>query len=351
MPNRYRHGPQKVLDSENQRNIGSRESKRLPATRATVRHGPGALIQHGGHVSATVLITGASTGFGRDTAERLARRGHRVFATMRDVAGRNATHRATLAGMADREKLWLRVLELDVTREESVQRAVDAALREAGHVDVVINNAGYAGIGVSEAYTPEQFQQMFDVNVIGAVRVNRAILPTMRARRSGLLVHISSGAGRVTVPAMAAYSASKFALEALADAYRYELQPFGIDSVLVEPGIYRTPIFDRIAAPADSARVASYGDAAEYAERVRGVFMSVISADGAPGSEEVADALVRLVEMNPGERPFRNVVSAPIQELLGPYNAAAEELRPIVAQIFNVAELAGAPSAVGAASM
>jgi NAD(P)-dependent dehydrogenase (short-subunit alcohol dehydrogenase family) len=262
---------------------------------------------------------------------------------MRDTAGRNAQHRTTLERLANAEKLHLRVLELDVTSEESVQSAFDTALQEGGRMDVVINNAGYAGLGITEAFTPEQFQQMFDVNVMGIVRVNRAALPAMRKQRSGLLIHISSGAGRVVVPAMAAYSASKFAVEAIADAYRYELLPFGIDSILVEPGIYRTPIFDRMASPADAKRIASYGEAGGYADRVIGVFHSVISAPDAQGSEEVAETLVRLIEMGSAERPFRTVVSPPIQQLLEPYNAAAEALRPVVAQIFNVPELARTP--------
>jgi NAD(P)-dependent dehydrogenase (short-subunit alcohol dehydrogenase family) len=290
-------------------------------------------------MSKVVLITGASTGFGNEAAQRLARRGHHVFATMRDVRGRNAHARAELDGLAKAEKLQLEVLELDVTNEDSVARAVDAALRQASRLDVVINNAGYAGIGITEAYTAEQFQQMFDVNVFGAVRVNRAVLPAMRKQASGLLIHLSSGAGRVAVPAMAAYCASKFALEALADTYRYELHPFGIDSVIVEPGIYRTPIFDRLAGPADRDRVAAYGKT-DFAERVLGVFQFVTGAPDNPGSTEVADALVRLIEMDVRERPFRTVVSAAIQPLLEPYNAAAEGLRPIVAQIFNVPELA-----------
>ena len=155
-------------------------------------------------MSNVILITGSSTGFGRDAAERLARRGHQVFATMRDIQGRNAEHCAALEQLAETEGLRLKVLELDVTSESSVQSAVHEALQEAGHVDVVINNAGFAGIGVTEAYTPEQFQQVFDVNVFGVVRVNRAVLPSMRARRKGLLIHVSSGAGRVTVPGMAA---------------------------------------------------------------------------------------------------------------------------------------------------
>jgi len=299
-------------------------------------------------MSATVLITGASTGFGRDAAERLARRGHHVFATMRDVGGRNAKHRSALERLASDEHLSLRVLELDVTSDDSVTSAVNTALSEAGHLDVVINNAGYAGIGVTEAYTPQQFEQMFAVNVIGAVRVNRAVLPSMRARRSGLLIHVSSGAGRCAVPAMAAYCASKFALEAIADSLRFELVPFGIDSILVEPGIYKTPIFDKNDTPADTARLESYGDAAQYADRVLGTFLSVINAPGAPGSEEVAEALVRLVEMEPAERPFRTLVSPAMEQLLSSFNAAANGLRPIVAQIFNVPELAGAGAGAGA---
>ena len=294
-------------------------------------------------MASNVLITGASTVFGRDTAERLARRGHRVFATMRDVDGRNANHRESLEHLALAEGLQLRVLALDVTDEESVRRAVNAALEQAGHLDVVINNAGVATLGVSEAYTTEQFQRLFDVNVFGVQRVNRAVLPSMRQRRSGLLIHISSGAGRCTVPGMAAYCASKYALEAIADAYRFELLPFGIDSILVEPGIYRTPIFDRVILPEDAECLASYGDAAEHVERVRGVFLDAIAAPENPGSAEVAETLVRLVEMDASERPFRTLVSDAMQQLLGSFNAHAESLRPAVAQIFNVPELAGVP--------
>jgi NAD(P)-dependent dehydrogenase (short-subunit alcohol dehydrogenase family) len=290
-----------------------------------------------------VLITGTSTGFGRDAAERLARRGDQVFATMRDVEGRNAEHREALEKLAKQEGLRLRVLALDVTDQASVDRAVASALTEAGGLDVVINNAGVAALGVTEAFTPEQFEHLFDVNVHGVVRVNRAVLPAMRQQRSGLLAHISSGAGRVTVPAMAAYSATKYALEAIADAYRYELTPFGVDSVLVEPGVYRTGIHDRLMQPADTARIADYGDTAEFAERVNGVFQAIVGAPDAAGSGEVVDALVGLIDMATGQRPFRTVVSPAIRQLLEGYNAAADALRPVVAQIFNVPELVGPP--------
>lgn len=296
-----------------------------------------------------ILITGASTGFGRRMAEELALRGDRVYATMRDINGRNAASRGELEAMAGEKKLALRVLELDVTDQPSVDAAVAAALADGGHLDVVVNNAGVAAIGVSEAYTPEQFQQLFAINVFGVQRVNRAVLPSMRKQRSGLLIHLSSAAGRVTVPAMAAYCASKFALEALADAYRYELLPFGIDSVLVEPGIYRTRIFDRLMYPGDAGTLASYGASAEFADRVHGVFKGAIGEQTDADADEVVTAALQLIDTPMGKRPFRTVVSAPVKPMLEPYNAAADGLRPIVAQIFAVPELAGAGEDTGAA--
>ncbi|MDX1981017.1 MAG: SDR family oxidoreductase [Bryobacteraceae bacterium] len=300
-------------------------------------------------MSSVVLITGASTGFGRDASETLARRGHRVFATMRGVNGHNSEHRESLLRLANSENLSLEVLELDVTDEASVQNAIGRALEQAGQLDVVINNAGFAGLGVTEAYTPEQFQRILDVNLYGVVRVNRAVLPSMRQRRSGLLIHVSSVAGRVAVPGFGAYCASKFALEALADAYRFELQLFGIDSVLVEPGAYRTPIFDRLMQPADAERLLNYGRTGEYVQRVLGVIQTALGADDAPGPQEVTQAFVRLVEMTPSQRPFRTVVSAPLVELLESYNGTAEQLRPAIAQMFNVSELAG-PQPIAAAA-
>jgi NAD(P)-dependent dehydrogenase (short-subunit alcohol dehydrogenase family) len=296
-------------------------------------------------MSSVVLLTGASTGFGREGAERLARRGHRVFATMRDLRSRNAEHHQALEKLAASEGLPLEVLELNVTDDGSVDRAVQQALERAGRIDVVINNAGIAPLGVTEAYTPEQFEATLQVNLLGAVRVNRAVLPSMRARGSGLLIHVSSGAGRLAVPGMAAYCASKFALEALADAYRYELRPFGIDSVLVEPGIYRTPIFDRRILPADRERVAQYGARAEYAERVFGTFRTAIADPANPGSSEVAQVFVDLVEMPAAARPFRTLVSSGMHQLLAAYNQSAEALRPAVAQLFSVEELALPPGA------
>jgi NAD(P)-dependent dehydrogenase (short-subunit alcohol dehydrogenase family) len=224
---------------------------------------------------------------------------------------------------------------MDVTQDASVDQTIRQILGTAGRIDVVINNAGIAALGLTEAYTIEQFQQSFDVNLFGVARVNRAVLPSMRRQRRGLLIHVSSAAGRVTPPCMAVYCGTKFALEALADAYRFELSPFGIDSVLVEPGIHRTPILERFIAPVDQARVADYGSAAEYAARIRNVF----DTPETPGTDEVVEAFVRLIEMPNGQRPFRTVPTPALQPLLEPYNAAAADVRQVVAQIFNVPEL------------
>ena len=285
-----------------------------------------------------ILITGTSTGFGRTAAETLAGRGYQVFATMRDVSGRNAATREALQSLARREGWNLEVLEMDVTNEASVNRAVQQALDRAARIDVVINNAGIAAQGITEAFQVEQYQAVFDVNVFGVARVNRAVLPEMRRQRSGLLIHVSSGAGRAVVPGFAVYCASKFALEALADAYRFELSAFGIDSVLVEPGIHRTPILEKFLAPADQDRVAGYGSTAEAIAKVKGIFEGASSAPETPGPEGVVEAFVRLIETPAGKRPFRTVLTAALQPLLQPYNELAKTVRDGIARQFNLPE-------------
>ena len=290
-------------------------------------------------MSQVVFITGTSTGFGRATAETLSRRGYNVIATMRGVAGKNAANAEALRALAAGEKLALQVLELDVTDDSSVNRAVEDALAQAGRIDVVINNAGVAALGITEAFPVEQFQALFNINLFGAVRVNRAVLPAMRRQRGGLLIHVSSAAGRTVVPCMAAYCASKFALEALADAYRFDLSPFGIDSVIVEPGIHRTPILEATAPAADQARLREYGAAAEYAARVKSVFDRASASPETPDEQLVVDAFVRLIETPAGERPLRTIPTPRLDSLLDPYNTAADQVRQGIAHMFRVPEL------------
>ena len=167
----------------------------------------------------TILITGASTGFGRDTAETLTREGNSVFASFRDIAGRNKSHAEAL------RRAGINVVELDVTNNNSVEGAVSNVLSRAGRIDVLVNNAGIASAGVSEAFTAEQVRDLFEVNVFGIQRVLRAVLPTLRNQRDGLVINVGSILGRITFPFFGLYGASKHAVEALTDSYRYELSP------------------------------------------------------------------------------------------------------------------------------
>src|SRR5438094_10412830 len=159
-----------------------------------------------------VLITGSSTGFGRLFTETLARKGHTVFATMRDPGGRNAKNAAEIRRLAEKDSPSIHVLEMDVTDDASVERAVDAAVAKGGRIDVAINNAGYYLTGLEEAVTTEQARRLMDTNLLGPVRVNRAVLPHMRRQRSGVLMHISSVAGRVVLTSVGVYCDSQLAL-------------------------------------------------------------------------------------------------------------------------------------------
>jgi NAD(P)-dependent dehydrogenase (short-subunit alcohol dehydrogenase family) len=253
----------------------------------------------------TILITGSSTGFGRLFAETLARKGHTVFATMRDPAGRNAKNAAEIRALAEKESLPIHIVELDVTNEASVEKAVSAAIQKAGRIDIAINNAGYPIVGLTEAITTEQAQKLMDTNFFGCVRVNRAVLPHMRKQRGGLLIHISSGAGRIVFPAFTHYCATKFAMEALAEGYRYELAGQGIDSVLIEPGAYETAIFGNIVTAADTQRTSTYGPAAHFAEKLNA---GLASSAGNP--QEVADLVLQVIETPAGQRNLRYRVSA-----------------------------------------
>jgi NADP-dependent 3-hydroxy acid dehydrogenase YdfG len=204
--------------------------------------------------SKTILITGASTGFGRDTAETLTREGHQVFALFRDIAGRNKSHANALRAKD------IKVVELDVTDNQSVENAVSNVLSQAGRIAVLVNNAGIASAGVSEAFTPEQVRDLFEVNVFGIQRVLRAVLPTLRKQGDGLVINIGSILGRVTFPFFGLYGASKYAVEALTDSYRYELSQLGVDVVLVQPSAYPTSMYKSAQQPADKARAEAYGE-------------------------------------------------------------------------------------------
>jgi NAD(P)-dependent dehydrogenase (short-subunit alcohol dehydrogenase family) len=278
-----------------------------------------------------VLVTGSSTGFGRLASVALARRGYQVFASMRDVAGRNRRHAADLEELGQKENLRLAVVELDVTDDRSVNEAVDRIVRNAGQIDIVVNNAGISCWALTETLTVEQTKQLFETNFFGVLRVNRAVLPHMRKRRSGLLIHISSVAGRLVMPSLGIYCATKFALEAMAETLRYELSQLGIDSVIVEPGAYPTEIVAHAADVTDPVRAADYGPLAEVPHKVRDM---LAAAD--TNSQDVIDRIIQLIEMQAGSRPVRTLVGA---EQFSPINDIALQWQTLVLQNFGFGEL------------
>ena len=181
------------------------------------------------------LVTGATDGLGRAAAILLASQGYRVFA-----GGRNAERLAAIDQLARERKLALEAIELDVTDEASAGRTVSEIERRAGPVDVLVNNAGIAIAAVVEELSISDFRKVFDTNLFGAIRMAQRVLPEMRRRRGGRIINMSSISGRVAIPLMGAYASSKFALEAVSDAMRLELYPFGIHVVLIEPGFIPT---------------------------------------------------------------------------------------------------------------
>ena len=254
-----------------------------------------------------VVVTGASSGFGKLTVLELARRGHTVVATMRDVDGRNALIRSELIDAAKAEGYELQVFEMDVVDEVSVNSTIDQVVKQHGKIDVLVNNAGLMPVGITEAYTVADIERLFAVNFFGAVRADRAVLPHMRAAGSGLLVHVTSLMGRVVFPFFGTYSASKFALEGLAEAYRYELKGFGIDSVIVEPGPFPSNLISSSPEPSDQSVLASYGEVAAIPGQIKAHANDGQDEANPPSPQRVADAIAHLVEATQ-RRPLRTVV-------------------------------------------
>jgi len=283
--------------------------------------------------SQAVLITGTSSGFGRVIAETLARKKLQVFATMRDIRGRNAAVAGELEELSRRESWSLHVLELDVTKDSSVQRAVDEMLSKSGRIDVLINNAGFGVMDLAETVTIGQAQRQFETNFFGVARMNRAVLPTMKRQRSGLLLHVSSGAGRLAIPGMGMYCASKFAMEALAETYRYELATQGIDSVVIEPGAYATPILDKLETGEDPERKSGYGKTADIPQMIANALRGARA-----NPQEIGDAVLRIIETPAGQRHMRYRVGpgGPGVERI---NALTDEIQAQLIEVMGLKEV------------
>jgi NAD(P)-dependent dehydrogenase (short-subunit alcohol dehydrogenase family) len=254
-----------------------------------------------------IIVTGASSGFGRMAANELGKAGHTVYAAMRDVNGHNAQAAANMQAQAANGGPDLRPVEMDITDEGSVDAAIAAVISEQGRIDVIVHNAGHMVLGPAEAFTPDQYADEYDVNVIGTQRVNRAALPYLRAQRSGLLVWVGSSSTRGgTPPFLAPYFAAKAAMDSLAVSYAAELVKFGIDTTIVVPGSFTsgTNHFAHASKPTDTHRASAYDE--EYGElmvQVQPKLGALAPDDADPGT--IARAIVDVVDLPAGRRPFR----------------------------------------------
>jgi NAD(P)-dependent dehydrogenase (short-subunit alcohol dehydrogenase family) len=259
-------------------------------------------------MSKIILITGASSGFGRLAAEALAKAGHTVYASMRETAGRNAPEVAKIAAFSKENGVDLRTVELDVLSQDSVDAAASKLIGESGRIDVLIHNAGHMVFGPAEAFTPEQLAQLYDVNVLSTQRVNRAVLPHLRRQKQGLVVWVSSSSSAGgTPPYLAPYFAAKAGMDAMAVVYARELSRWGIETSIIVPGAFTggTNHFAHSGRPADEARVAEYeaGPYAGFGAQVQKAFAAIVPPDA--DASAVADAIVGVVHTPFGKRPFR----------------------------------------------
>jgi NAD(P)-dependent dehydrogenase (short-subunit alcohol dehydrogenase family) len=286
-----------------------------------------------------VLVTGAATGIGALTVRSLAKAGHVVYASMRDIAGRNAAKVRELRDWGFANGADVRVVELDVLSQASADAAVATIVADRGRLDAVVHNAGHLVIGPTEAFTPEEIAQVFDTNFLGTQRVNRAALPVLRKQGRGLVLWVSSSTVRGGFPPfLGPYAAAKAAMDSLAVSMSYELARFGIETSIVVPGAFTagTEHFPKAGKPADAGTAAAYARYDGLLDQV-GARLSELSppeSDPAAVGEEIA----RIVGLPNGERPFRSVVDF-INDGAAEVTEVAERVRQEFAQRIGIADL------------
>lgn len=230
------------------------------------------------------LVTGSSSGIGFETSLALAREGYYTYSTMRYVTKGN-----TIKDVAKKENLKIEVLELDVNKDETIRNCVNQILKEKNRIDILVNNAGYGLFGCLEDISMEELKAQFETNFFGVVRMLQAVLPVMRKQKSGIVVNVSSVAGRIGFPVSPAYISSKFALEGLSESLRYELMPFGIKVVIIEPGVIKTNFMSSVKRAAKTDSV--------YKEITNKVIsgITMMAGMGTP-AEEVAKTIMKAIK-------------------------------------------------------
>ncbi|MFL6361687.1 MAG: SDR family oxidoreductase [Nitrososphaeraceae archaeon] len=272
------------------------------------------------------LVTGSSSGIGFETALLLARNGYHTYASMR-----NLEKSKNIAEIANREKLPLQVVQLDVTDDRSIKEAIGKVESEQGSIDVLVNNAGYVLLGPVEQLSIEEFKEQFETNLFGVIRIIKAVLPTMRRQRGGRIVNISSSAGRIGLPLNSAYVSSKFALEGLSESITYEVEQFGIRVVIIEPGFIRTNLINSGTLPKKALDPKSpYFSLMQKVENHFKSRMENISSSSSP--EEVAKVILQAIRSENPE--LRYTVGTTIVQAR--MNMPDREFRKMIMQSFSM---------------
>jgi len=257
----------------------------------------------------TVLISGAGTGMGLLTAQTLIRQGYAVYAGVRDPNGRSLARREALERYAQEHDGHVRVVDLDIHSEASCQAAADQVVTEQGRLDIVIHNAAHLFIGVFEAFTPEQLADSLNTNAVGAHRLNRAALPQLRKQGDGVLLYVGSTITRIVTPFIGPYITGKYALDALAEVTAYEVNRFGVETVIVMPGIFPdgTAHFQSAVHPGDPGVVADYEAFKDDFDNIGPGLRALLAGTDAP-VQGVADEIGRVLALPKGEKPMRTIV-------------------------------------------
>jgi len=283
-----------------------------------------------------ILITGCSSGFGFSAAKYLAEKGHYIYATMRNTNNKNLKVVSSLKEFATANKLKIEVIEMDVTSDDSVK----SAMTKIPTVDVLINNAGRGFGGPIEAFSSTEVLAQLDLNIVGTFRVAKAVLPGMRAQKSGLIIQLSSVAGRISIPGFGIYHASKWGLEGLSEAMRYELAPLGIDVTIVEPGPFSTNFFQSVIPAGDIEIARAYKHVAEFSENFGKQAQASFVDENAPTDPMIIVKIFeKLINTPAGNRPLRTIggLDFGTQAL----NDAIEPFRKEFLKAFEIADCDG----------
>ena len=269
-----------------------------------------------------VVITGSNSGFGESAAKVFADSGYRVWATMRDTSQRNASKKEELESYSSA----ITGVEMNVSMDDSVKAGFSTIFNEIEKVDILINNAGIMYTGITEGFTVDQAHEQMNTNYFGAIRATQEVLPSMRKSGDGLIINVSSIAGRIAIPYFGTYCATKFALEAYSQSLRYEVSPYGVDVALVEPGPFSTGLFGAIKAPKRTEIIDGYGELKNVPKALFQGFGEMLKKGEFPDPNMVVDVYLSLAEAEPGTRPIRtqvgvswgveelNRISQPIQD-------------------------------------